>query len=261
MANSYSTLLTELKNNIYTITINRPDKMNALNATVISDIRSAIQVVYDSPEIKGVIITGSGAKAFIAGADIAEFANYSSPQGKLMASNGHAVFNMLENCPKPIIAAVNGFALGGGCELAMACHMRVASETARFGQPEVNLGIIPGYGGTQRFVQYIGKGKALELLMTTDMISAGEALQLGLVNHVVAADQLIAKAEEILTKIFTKGPVAIAKVIECVNAHFESTHGAYQLEINSFAECMDTADFKEGTSAFVEKRKAAFTGH
>jgi enoyl-CoA hydratase len=255
-----ATILTQLENNIFTITINRPDKMNALNGEVIADLQNAMQEVYSNDEIKGVILTGSGVKAFVAGADIAEFANYKSAQGKLMASNGHAVFNRIENCGKPVIAAVNGFALGGGCELAMSCHIRVASENAKFGQPEVNLGIIPGYGGTQRLIQYIGKGKALELMMTTDMISANEALAMGLVNHVVAQENLIAKCTEILNKIFTKGPAAISKVIECVNAHFEPQHGAFQTEINSFAECMNTADFIEGTTAFVEKRKANFTG-
>ncbi|MFM2225927.1 MAG: hypothetical protein RJA07_2129 [Bacteroidota bacterium] len=257
---AYETILTNLESGIFTITINRPDKMNSLNSTVISDLRSAMQTVNDSASIKGVIITGSGSKAFVAGADIAEFANYSTHQAKLMASNGHAVLNMIENCNKPVIAAVNGFALGGGCELAMSCHMRIAAENAKFGQPEVNLGIIPGYGGTQRFIQYIGKGKALELMMTTDMISANDALNLGLANHVVPQENLIEKCTEILNKIFTKGPVAIAKVIECVNAHFEPQHGAFQYEIASFAQCFDTTDFKEGTTAFVEKRKANFTG-
>ena len=156
------TILTHLENNIFTITINRPDKMNALNSTVIGDLRWAMQQVYDNDEIKGVVLTGAGNKAFVAGADIAEFANYTASQGKLMSTNGHAVFNMIENCPKPVIAAVNGFALGGGCELSMSCHLRIASENARFGQPEVSLGVIPGYGGTQRFIQYIGKAKALE---------------------------------------------------------------------------------------------------
>ena len=255
-----STILTQLENNIFTITINRPDKMNALNGEVIADLQNAMQEVYSNDEIKGVILTGSGVKAFVAGADIAEFANYKSAQGKLMASNGHAVFNRIENCGKPVIAAVNGFALGGGCELAMSCHIRIASENAKFGQPEVNLGIIPGYGGTQRLIQYIGKGKALELMMTTDMISANEALTMGLVNHVVSQENLMAKCYEILNKIFTKGPAAISKVIECVNAHFEPQHGAFQTEINSFADCMNTTDFKEGTTAFVEKRKANFTG-
>jgi enoyl-CoA hydratase len=234
--------------------------MNALNSQVIGDLRSAMQHVYDNDDIKGVIITGSGNKAFVAGADISEFANYSSSQGKLMATNGHAVFNMIENCPKPVIAAVNGFALGGGCELAMSCHMRIASENAKFGQPEVNLGIIPGYGGTQRFIQYVGKGKALELMMTTDMIGAADACVLGLVNHVTTSENLIIKCTEVFNKIFSKGPVAIAKLIECVNAHFEPQHGALQYEIHSFAECFNTTDFKEGTTAFVEKRKANFTG-
>ena len=254
------TLLTSLENNIFTITINRPDKMNALNAQVITDLRTAMQQVYDNEEVRGVIITGAGAKSFIAGADIAEFADFNSKEGRLMAANGHAVFNMIENCPKPVIAAINGFALGGGCELAMACHMRIAAENAKFGQPEVNLGIIPGYGGTQRFVQYIGKGKALELMMTTDMITATEAHTLGLVNHVVAPEALIAKATELLQKIFTKGPLAIARVIGCVNAHFEAQQGGFEREIKEFANSFDSEDFKEGTRAFVEKRKANFTG-
>jgi enoyl-CoA hydratase len=254
------TLLTSLENNIFTITINRPDKMNALNAQVIADLRTAMQQVYDNEEVRGVIITGAGAKAFIAGADIAEFADFNSKEGRLMAANGHAVFNMIENCPKPVIAAVNGFALGGGCELAMACHMRIAAENTKFGQPEVNLGIIPGYGGTQRFVQYIGKGKALELMMTTDMITATEAHALGLVNHVVAPEALMTKATDMLVKIFTKGPLAIARVIACVNAHFEAQQGGFEREIKEFANSFDSEDFKEGTRAFVEKRKANFTG-
>jgi enoyl-CoA hydratase len=255
-----TTLLTSLENGIFTVTINRPDKMNALNSSVIADLRLVMQQAYKSDDIKGVIITGSGNKAFVAGADIAEFANYNEGQGKLMANNGHAVFNMIENCPKPVIAAVNGFALGGGCEVSMACHMRIASDNAKFGQPEVGLGIIPGYGGTQRFIQHIGRAKALELMMTTDMIVAEDALRLGLVNHVTTQENLIPKCHEVLNKIFTKSPMAITKVIECVNAYFAFNQPAFQEEIKSFSLCFGSNDFKEGTTAFVEKRKPVFTG-
>jgi enoyl-CoA hydratase len=255
-----TTISTSLSNSILTITINRPEKLNALNKTVISELESIIQDCYSNNEVHGLIITGSGNKAFIAGADISEFKELSKEEGIALAQKGQKIFKLIEDLPKPVIAAVNGFALGGGCELAMCCHIRFASTNAKFGQPEVNLGIIPGYGGTQRLIQYIGKGKALELMMTTDMISANEALVMGLVNHVVPQENLLAKCHEILNKIFTKGPAAISKVIECVNAHFEPQHGAFQTEINSFADCMNTTDFKEGTTAFVEKRKANFTG-
>jgi len=257
---AYENILTNLENGIFTITINRPEKLNALSKGVFDDLDSAVKEVYANKEIAGVIITGSGDKAFVAGADISEFGGLTSDQGKKLASRGQDVFNAIENSPKPFIAAVNGFSLGGGCELAMACDMRVASENARFGQPEVNLGLIPGYGGTQRLIQLIGKGKALELLMTADMIKADEALRLGLANHVVPADQLMNKSVEILTKISTKAPLAIAKVIACANAYFMDGVNGLQFEIDQFGECGETEDFTEGASAFVEKRKAAFKG-
>jgi enoyl-CoA hydratase len=257
---AYQNILTSLNNGILTITINRPEKLNALSQGVLSDLRAAVKEVYDNAAITGAIITGSGDKAFVAGADISEFQGLNAEAGKRLATNGQDIFNSIERSPKPFIAAVNGFALGGGCELAMACHLRVANENARFGQPEVNLGLIPGYGGTQRLIQLIGKGKALELLMTADMLKADEALRLGLVNHVVPADQLLAKCEEILLKIASKAPVAIAKVIACADAYFTDGVNGLQFEIDRFGECCTTEDFVEGASAFVEKRKANFNG-
>ena len=257
----YQTLLTELDGDILVITINRPDKLNALNRTVIEELGRAINEVYTNPSIKSAIITGSGPKSFVAGADISEFSSLDAAGGKALAQRGQdLVFSKIENSPKPIIAAVNGFALGGGCELAMSCHFRVASEQAKFGQPEVNLGLIPGYGGTQRLVQLIGKGRAMELLMTGNMIDAGTALQYGLVNHVVPADQLLPKAKSILQMINSKAPLAISACIKTVNAVFDETKNGFELEINSFGELFDTADAKEGAAAFVEKRKANFIG-
>ena len=212
------------------------------------------------PLIKGVIITGSGSKAFVAGADITEFIGLTNT-GEQMAQRGQDIFLMIERFHRPVIAAVNGFALGGGCELAMACHIRIASPNARFGQPEVNLGIIPGYGGTQRLVQYIGKGRALELLMTADMIDATEGYRMGLVNHIVDEGQTVAKAKEIIEKIATKAPVAIQKIIECVNAFFDPGGDAgFFREVVEFGKSTKSSDFKEGAAAFVEKRKANFKG-
>ncbi len=257
----YQTLLTELDGDIFVITINRPDKLNALNRTVIEELSRAIDEVYTNPSIKSAIITGSGPKSFVAGADISEFSSLDAAGGKALAQRGQdLVFSKIENSPKPVIAAVNGFALGGGCELAMSCHFRVASEQAKFGQPEVNLGLIPGYGGTQRLVQLIGKGRAMELLMTGNMIDAGTALQYGLVNQVVPADELLPKAKSILQLINSKAPLAISACIKTVNAVFDETKNGFELEINSFGELFDTADAKEGAAAFVEKRKANFIG-
>lgn len=257
----YQTILTDVQNGIMTITINRPDKMNALNKDVISDLGKALEEVYENDEIKSAIITGAGAKAFVAGADISEFTDLDSTGGSALGQRGaDLVFNKIENSAKPIIAAVNGFALGGGCELAMACHFRIASENARFGQPEVNLGLIPGYGGTQRLVQLIGKGKAMELLITADMIKADEAKTLGLVNHVVAAEELLPKAVEILTKIGTKAPVAVSKIIALVNQAATVSLEGFANEIKEFGACFDTEDKKEGTTAFLEKRAANFIG-
>ena len=253
-------ILTQLDNGILTITINRPDKLNALNLDALSGIKAAIMDAYDNSDIRGVIITGAGEKAFIAGADISEFIGLSVEQGKEFSANGHEIFNLIENCPKPVIAALNGYVLGGGCELAMSCHIRVASENAQLGQPEVNLGIPPGYGGTQRLIQLIGKGKAFELLMTADMIKADEALSLGLVNHVTSSEELIPKCIEIIEKIKTKSPVAIKGVVKCVNAYFAEGVDGFKAEIDEFANCCGSEDFKEGIAAFLEKRKADFPG-
>ncbi len=256
----YETLLTVLENGICTITINRPDKLNALNKTVIEELSNAIDHVYQNKEIKCAIITGAGAKAFVAGADISEFLSLDASGGAQLASRGQQlVFDKIENSPKPIVAAINGFALGGGCELAMACHFRLASENAKFGQPEVNLGLIPGYGGTQRLTQLVGKGKAMELMMTAHMIDANEAKQLGLVNHVTTADSLLNQTKNILEIIMTKGPNAVAKVIAAVNAQFDNSINGYQEEIKLFGDCFGTDEMKEGVSAFLEKRKPNFS--
>lgn len=255
----YNTLLTKLENGIFTITINRPDKMNALNQEVMSDLDKVMDEVYNNAEIRSVIITGSGAKAFVAGADISEFSGLSQQQGMALAKRGQDIFFKVENSPKPVIAAVNGFALGGGCELAMACHMRVASENAKFGQPEVNLGLIPGYGGTQRLTMLIGKGRAIELLLTGNMIDANTALQSGLVNYVVPQDKVMEKARSILEIINSKGPIAISKCINAANHAFTGIKG-YEQEIFGFSECFSTEDVKEGTAAFLEKRKPEFKG-
>lgn len=257
----YQTLITHIDNGILIITINRPEKLNALNATVITELGAAIDEVYHNPEIRSAIITGAGQKAFVAGADISEFTGLDGEKGKELAQRGHdLVFNRIENCPKPVMAAVNGFALGGGCELAMACHFRVASDNAKFGQPEVNLGLVPGYGGTQRLTQLIGKGRAMEYTMTGAMISAADALQWGLVNYVTPPEELLAKAASLLQAIQAKAPVAIAKAIHLINAAAYGAADGLQQEIAAFGALFDTADAKEGADAFLAKRKPVFTG-
>jgi len=255
----YENLLVENKDGIVVLTINRPKALNALNRQTLSELRQffgedALEIV----GLKGIILTGSGEKSFVAGADISEFSGLDAQGGLEMSQNGQDIFFMIERFPKPVIAAINGFALGGGCELAMACHLRVAGEKAKFGQPEVNLGIIPGYGGTQRLIQYLGKTKALELLMTADMIGAEEAYRLGLLNYVVPVGEELTKATELLNKIAAKAPIAIQKVIDCVNAYF-STEG-FEREVIEFANTVNTEDFKEGATAFLEKRVANFQG-
>lgn len=256
-----NTILTQLQDGILIITINRPDKLNALNREVINELSTVLDQVYQDSSIQSAIITGAGEKAFVAGADISEFPTMSKEQGAELARRGQEmVFNKIENCPKPIIAAVNGFALGGGCELAMACHFRTTTPKAKFGQPEVNLGLIPGYGGTQRLVHLIGKGKAMELLMTADMISGEEAVQLGLANHLFAPEELIEKTIEIAKKINTKAPLAIAKIIKLVNDAANSHPQGFNDEIEAFGDCFATEDMREGTSAFLEKRAARFKG-
>jgi enoyl-CoA hydratase len=257
---SYENILTSTENGILTVTVNRPDKLNALNKKTIEEIGSAVTAGETDHTVKVIILTGAGNKAFIAGADISEFADYSLAEAEQLSRHGHNVFNKIENCEKPVIAAINGFALGGGCELAMACHIRVASDNAKFGQPEAKLGLIPGYGGTQRLVMLIGKSKAMELLMTTDMIAAAEALSLGLVNHVTTQDHLMNKCVEIAEKIKQQAPLAIAGIIRSANDFYNEEKNGFETEITEFGKCFSTEDFKEGTKAFLEKRKAAFKG-
>ncbi len=255
----FSTIITALENNIFIITINRPDKLNALNQTVFDELNRAMDLVYADENIKAVIITGAGEKAFVAGADIAEFVSVKDEDGKSLSERGQNIFFKIENCPKPVIAAVNGFALGGGCELAMACHFRLASINARFGQPEVNLGLIPGYGGTQRLTMLIGKGKAMELLMTGNIIGAQEAKALGLVNYVETPENLIPRTKDIIKLILTKSSIANSKIIVAVNSYFNSA--GFHEEAKLFGEVFMTNDKREGTNAFLEKRKPDFTGN
>lgn len=254
-------ILTEEKNGVLHLTINREDKMNALNFETLEDLRVIFEEIVDNKSIKAAIITGAGEKAFVAGADISEIASLNEVNARKFAENGQDIFFMIENCHKPVIAVTNGYTLGGGCELAMACHMRIATANARFGQPEVNLGIIPGYGGTQRLTHLVGRGKANELMMTGDMISAEEAKDLGLVNYVFPTkNEAMEKAEELISKIMSKAPLAIGMVVDCVNAVFLPEENGYQTEANSFARCVKSGDYKEGTSAFLEKRKPVFKG-
>jgi enoyl-CoA hydratase len=255
----YETISAELADKIYVITINRPDKLNALNKTVIRELGEAIDEVYDNPLILAAIITGSGNRAFAAGADIRGFSGLSKEEGMALAKQGLDIFFKIENAPKPIVAAVNGFALGGGCELAMACHFRICSETAQFGQPEINLGLIPGYGGTQRLTRYIGKGPALELILTGNSINATLALQYGLVNHITSPEELMNKTKSILLQIIKKAPLAISKSIAAVNAA-DGNEDGYALETRLFGECFATEDMKEGISSFLEKRSPVFRG-
>lgn len=256
----FKNLLISDEDGIRSITINREPKLNALNRDTIQEIGKAVQQVMDDSSLKGVLLTGAGEKAFVAGADISEFTSVTEMHARKLAEEGQEVFQMIEDCPKPIVAVVNGFALGGGCELAMACHMRVATGNAKFGQPEVNLGLIPGYGGTQRLTQLIGKGRAFEYMMTTDMIDAETAEKWGLANH-VAENKAAAmeKAMEILKKIATKAPIAIGQIVDCINSVHTPDNG-YQVEANAFANCFSTEDFKEGVDAFLNKRPASFKG-
>jgi enoyl-CoA hydratase len=249
------------KNGLLLLKISRPEALNALNADVMEGLLKSMQEIYQNDTIRGVILFGEGERAFVAGADIKELSALSRQQALELSSKGQELFSSIANCPKPILAVINGFALGGGCELAMACHMRIAVEGAKLGQPEINLGIIPGYGGTQRLTQLVGRGKALELLLTGDMISAHEALALGVVNHVVPNhDELMSFSRNLMNKILTKSPIAITNIIKSVNAGFAFEKAGYEAEAANFADCADTQDFKEGTSAFLEKRKPVFKG-
>lgn len=256
----YSAITTSIEKGIMLITINRPDKLNALNKTVLDELNTAIDEVYSNADIRSVIITGAGPKAFVAGADISEFQGLKHSEGMELAQKGQDIFKKIEDSPKPIVAAVNGFALGGGCELAMACHFRIASENAKFGQPEVNLGLIPGYGGTQRLTQLIGKGRAIELLITGNMLNAATALQYGLVNYVVPQEELLTKTLSILELVNTKAPLAVGRCIKAANAVFDVTINGFTEEVKLFGECFATEDMVEGTSAFLEKRTANFKG-
>lgn len=251
---------TSLENSILRITVNRPDAMNALNNETFEALIAQVKEINHNEAIRAVIITGVG-KAFIAGADIKELQGLDATTALALARRGQKVFKDIENCPKPIVAAINGYALGGGCELAMACHMRIAVKSAKLGQPEVNLGLIPGYGGTQRMAQLVGRGKALELLLTGDMIDAEEASRVGLVNHVVeSADELLPFVETLLGRIIYKGQVATSKIIESVNAGFAFAEKGYETELRNFSLCAETSDFSEGLTAFVEKRQPVFSG-
>lgn len=254
-------IILEHEKGIATIFINRPEKLNALNMATIQELHETLKLVDENPDVQVIIITGSGEKAFVAGADISEFAHFTSVEGSQLAAQGQKIlFDFIENMKTPVIAAINGFALGGGLELAMACHFRIASENAKMGLPETSLGVIPGYGGTQRLPQLVGKGRAMEMIMTAGMIDAETAKIYGLVNHVVPQADLFSTYMTIATRIMKNSPVAIAKAIEAINANYVSGVNGFDVEIKAFGDCFATEDFKEGTTAFLEKRKAEFKG-
>jgi enoyl-CoA hydratase len=278
----YKTLLTDLTDNILTVTINRPDKLNALNKTVISELGEVVEEIYNNKDIKSAILTGAGQKAFVAGADISEFQGLSKEAGQTLSAKGSDIFFRIASSPKPIVAAINGFALGGGCELARACHFRLCVPTAKFGQPEVNLGLIPGYGGTQRLTKLIGRGRAIEIMLTGRMVEATEAHTMGLVNYIIdEPNELLTESRKILSIINEKAPLAVARIIECVNiaagdgiVHSETWEpdpfggddapdapaNGFVREQQAFGECFGTADMQEGAAAFLEKRKPRFRG-
>ena len=252
-------IIVKIENSIALFTLNRPQQLNALNQQLIDNLNQKFEKIKTDKNVKSVIITGSGGKAFVAGADIKEFANFSKEEGGNLAKDGQKkLFDLIQNFPKPIIAAINGFALGGGLELAMACHIRIASFNAKMGLPEVSLGVIPGYGGTQRLAQLVGKGKAMEMITTGKMIDANQALNYRLVNNVVEPEDLISKCEELAHQIAKNSPNAISAAIKSINAGFDSNLNGFEVEINSFGNCFETEDFIEGTTAFLEKRKPNF---
>jgi len=258
---TYENILFSSNNGISTITINRPSKLNALNKDTINELNTAFSIANQDKNTKAIIITGSGDKAFVAGADISEFADFDVEEGSNLAAQGQKVlFNFIENLETPVIAAINGFALGGGLELAMACHFRVASTNAKMGLPEVSLGVIPGYGGTQRLPQLVGKGRAMEMIMTAGMIDANQALAYGLVNHIQAQEELLTVCEKIAVKISRNSAVAISAAIRAINANFKDGVNGFDVEIEEFGSCFGTEDFKEGTTAFLQKRRADFPG-
>ncbi len=255
----YKNILLECSNAIARITINRPKQLNALNSATIAELNTAVTTIDNDESIRCIIITGAENKAFVAGADIKEFAAFSKKEGEALARKGQEMlFDLLENCNKPTIAAINGFALGGGLELAMACHIRLASDNAKMGLPEVSLGVIPGYGGTQRLANLVGKGKAMEMITTAAMISADEAKSWGLVNHITTIEELLPLAEKIASKILRNSPMAISKAIKAVNANYKEGIDGFEVEKEEFGNCFETEEFIEGTSAFLEKRKANF---
>ena len=255
----FTNLLLEIADGIATLTINRPKQLNALNRETISELNQALKQLEQDKEVRVIILTGSGEKAFVAGADIKEFANFTVGEGTELAAKGQELlFDLVENLKKPVIAAVNGFALGGGLELAMSCHIRVASENARMGLPETSLGVIPGYGGTQRLAQLIGKGRAMEMIFTADMMKAPRAYEVGLVNHMVSLEELMDKCKDIANKIIKNSPMAISSAICSVNAGFKTGLNGFKVEVEQFGKCFGTEDFKEGTTAVLEKRKANF---
>ena len=259
---SYENILSKHSNGITTITINRPNKLNALNRVTIQELHEAFDVANNDTDTKVIIVTGSGEKAFVAGADISEFADFDVKEGAKLAAKGQELlFDFVENLSTPVIAAINGFALGGGLELAMACHFRVASTNAKMGLPETSLGVIPGYGGTQRLPQLVGKGRAMEMVMTAGMINANQAENYGLVNHVVELSELLPLCEKTASKIMRNSSVAIGKVIKAINANYKDGKDGYKVEIKQFGKCFGTEDFVEGTTAFLEKRKADFPGN
>jgi len=258
---NFDNLLFDTQDGVATITINRPSKLNALNRETIQELHNAFKAADEDKDVKVIVVTGSGDKAFVAGADISEFADFSVEQGSELAAKGQELlFDFVANLATPVIAAVNGFALGGGLELAMAAHFRIASDNAKMGLPEVSLGVIPGYGGTQRLPQLVGKGRAMEMIMTAGMIDANQALEYGLVNHVTTQDELLDLATKIASRIMRNSSVAIASAIKAVNANYEKGVDGFEMEIEEFGNCFGTEDFEEGTQAFLQKRKADFPG-
>jgi len=256
---NYENILVELENSIQVITINRPSKLNALNKATIEELSHVLVAADKEASVRAVIITGAGEKAFVAGADISEFSEFSVEEGKNLSKKGHdQLFSRIDQMKTPVIAAVNGFALGGGLELAMAAHVRIFSENARVGLPETSLGVIPGYGGTQRLAQIAGKGRAMQMVLSAEMIDAATALNYGITNKVVPLEELMEAAKKMAKKIIKNSPMAIAKAIQCINANYTSGVDGLAFEVNAFGDCFGTHDFKEGTSAFLEKRKADF---